>query len=225
MVKRSSEVVRAVLLVLFAVSFTACSTPRFASSQVTVRKGLFDRSADGVDPVMPDYRFRTHSLARSPWAGDLENRALAAELVLEHKFQWPVKNVEVTSFFGKRGRVFHDGIDLRASPGTSVFAARGGTVLHSSGSIRGYGKLVVIRHSDSTATIYAHNSRLLVRKGQLVKQGQKIALSGRTGRCRGPHVHFEIRRGLDTLDPIELLPPTQLAKYSSPDDASATRVR
>ncbi len=121
-------------------------------------------------------------------------------------FQWPLRLVEVTSAFGRRGHAFHEGIDLRASSGTPVFASKGGIVLYADTHIKGYGKLVVIRHSDHTATIYAHNSKVLVHRGERVKQGQEIALSGSTGHVTGPHVHFEIRRGLAALDPLKYLP-------------------
>jgi lipoprotein NlpD len=112
----------------------------------------------------------------------------------------------VTSFFGKRGRRAHEGIDLRAPDGTPVFAAKEGLVLYADTAIRGYGKLVVIRHEGKAATIYAHNSKLLVKRGQRIKQGQQIAFSGSTGHVTGPHLHFEIRQGLNAQNPIKYLP-------------------
>ena len=121
---------------------------------------------------------------------------------------WPLKKVRVTSPFGQRGREFHEGIDLHATGGTAVYAAHSGKVLYAGRKIRGYGNLVVIRHSSGLATVYAHNSKNLVRQGGSVKRGQKIAISGNTGHVRGPHLHFEIRDGVAALDPMLVLPNT-----------------
>lgn len=121
-------------------------------------------------------------------------------------FKWPLKRIEITSPFGKRGRVSHDGVDLRAPRGTKVFASKPGTVLYSQSRVRGYGKLVILRHDDGFFTLYGHNSKLLVRSGDRVRAGQPIALSGSTGRSTGPHLHFEIRRGTLALNPVSYLP-------------------
>ena len=120
--------------------------------------------------------------------------------------KWPLNAVEVTSDYGQRGREFHEGVDLKASRGTPIFAAQSGKVLYADSKIRGYGKMVVIQHMNEIATVYAHISKILVRRGQTVIQGQKIALSGQTGRARGPHLHFETRRGLSSVDPLQVLP-------------------
>ncbi len=119
---------------------------------------------------------------------------------------WPLHQVRVTSPFGQRGSEFHEGIDLHAAKGTPVYSAHAGVVLYSGKKIRGYGNMVVIRHSSGIATIYAHNSRNLVRQGQHVHQGQKIAISGNTGHVRGPHLHFEVRDGVAAIDPMTVLP-------------------
>ena len=70
----------------------------------------------------------------------------------------------------------------------------------------GYGKMIVIKHSQGIATVYGHNSKLLVERGDEVQQGQRIALSGSSGRSNGPHLHFEVRDGVLSVDPLEVLP-------------------
>jgi murein DD-endopeptidase MepM/ murein hydrolase activator NlpD len=120
--------------------------------------------------------------------------------------RWPLNRVQITSPYGPRGHEFHEGVDLRASVGTPVFAAQTGTVIYSDRKIRGYGNMIVIRHADGITTIYAHNSRLLVHRGQRVIKGQKIAMTGRSGRAHGPHLHFEIRSGVIALNPVDMLP-------------------
>ena len=107
---------------------------------------------------------------------------------------WPVENGgRLTSKFGPRGRSFHDGIDIAAPTGTPVLASHDGHVIYADNKLRGYGNLVILRGSGNTKTVYAHNHRMLVRKNQRVKKGQKIAEVGSTGRSTGPHLHYEIR--------------------------------
>jgi murein DD-endopeptidase MepM/ murein hydrolase activator NlpD len=119
---------------------------------------------------------------------------------------WPLERGEVSSAFGKRRRDFHDGIDIRANRGTPIYAAQAGTVLYSSRRIRGYGNMIVIKHDSGFATIYAHNKKNFVKKGDRVIQGQQIALVGATGKATGPHVHFEVRRGEVPQNPLDYLP-------------------
>ena len=120
-------------------------------------------------------------------------------------FMWPTKGV-FTSGFGWRWGRMHKGIDIANNVGTPIVAAKDGIVKFSGWS-SGYGYLVELVHSDGSSTRYAHNSRLLVRKGQIIPQGVRISLMGSTGRSTGPHLHFEIRqRGGSALDPMAKLP-------------------
>ena len=120
-------------------------------------------------------------------------------------FMWPTKGV-FTSGFGWRWGRMHKGIDIANNVGTPIVAAKDGVVKFSGWS-SGYGYLVELAHADGSSTRYAHNSRLLVRKGQIIPQGVKISLMGSTGRSTGPHLHFEIRqRGGSALDPMAKLP-------------------
>lgn len=122
------------------------------------------------------------------------------------QYIWPVKGV-ITSKFGNRWGKKHSGIDISCPQGTPVVAAAAGTVLFS-GEKSGYGLTIIIKHPDNSFTIYAHNSKNLVSEQKQVKQGEKIALSGQTGRSTGPHLHFEIRKGSEPVDPLEILPKT-----------------
>lgn len=120
------------------------------------------------------------------------------------RFAWPIRG-RLSSRFGiRRGRP-HEGIDIAAARGTPIYAAEAGRVIES-GRMRGYGKVVIVKHAGSYRTIYAHASRLLVRKGQFVERGQKIAEVGSTGRSSGPHLHFEVRRREQPRDPLAYLP-------------------
>ncbi|MCK5718304.1 MAG: M23 family metallopeptidase [Thiomargarita sp.] len=117
---------------------------------------------------------------------------------------WPVRQGRVSSLFGKRWKRMHKGIDIAAKTGTSVFSVEDGVVIRSK-YVGAYGLLVEIRHSKTYTTRYGHNSKLLVKVGQKVKRGQKIARVGSTGRSTGPHVHFEIRQNNVPINPIKYL--------------------
>jgi murein DD-endopeptidase MepM/ murein hydrolase activator NlpD len=103
----------------------------------------------------------------------------------------------ITSGFGTRsdpfngGRAHHMGIDFDANIGDPVSAAAGGVVTYA-GVKNGYGNVVEVDHGNGYSTLYGHNSRLLVRAGDVVRAGQTIAKAGSTGRSTGPHVHFEV---------------------------------
>jgi len=106
---------------------------------------------------------------------------------------WPLHGRK-TSDFGPRGKSVHQGIDLAAPKGTPVLASASGRVAYSGNGMKGYGKVVVLKHANDLSTVYAHNSSLEVVMGDIVEQGQVIAKVGATGRASGPHLHFEIRR-------------------------------
>ncbi len=122
------------------------------------------------------------------------------------RVSWPLKG-RFTSGFGMRGNRMHKGIDLAAPTGTPVRAAAPGKVVYSGSGMRGYGKVVVLKHEKEFSTVYAHNSVLLVKRGQTVKKGQVIARVGSTGWATGPHLHFEVRRRGVAEDPLGHLPP------------------
>jgi len=95
---------------------------------------------------------------------------------------------------------FHSGVDLAMPVGQDVPSARGGEVTFA-GELKGYGKTVVVKHDDRTSTRYAHLSEILVSPGDAVNAGQTIALSGSSGRSTGPHLHFEVIRDGQSVDP------------------------
>lgn len=122
---------------------------------------------------------------------------------------WPTKGV-LTSGYGWRWGRMHKGIDVAAPIGTPIMAAASGEVISAGWNSGGYGNLVKVRHSDGSVTLYAHNSRILVRQGQRVEQGQQISEMGSTGFSTGPHLHFEIHPGgKGAVNPVAYLPPRQ----------------
>lgn len=109
------------------------------------------------------------------------------------QLKWPVDGGYLISKFGPRDSGFHDGLDIAAITGTKVYSAHDGVVVYSDNELSGYGELVIIKSISSLITIYAHNSRRLVKVGQQVRAGEAIAEVGQTGHAEGPHLHFEVR--------------------------------
>lgn len=136
--------------------------------------------------------------------GDLKSRFV---LPLFHS---PLSKRIITSPFGYRNHPvtgqwgMHVGCDYRAPVGTEVFACADGRIL-STGMVEDYGKYVIIKHRNGYTSLYGHLSRILVNKNQTIFEGMKIAESGNTGISTGPHLHFEIRKNGNAIDPENLL--------------------
>lgn len=119
---------------------------------------------------------------------------------------WPVEG-EVVSFYGmKTNGIISKGITISAARGASVKSVRDGKISFVNEQVKGKGKVLIIDHLDGFLTLYAHNSRLLVAPGQVVKQGQVIAQVGDTGRADNPQLYFEIRKGHNAQNPFYYLP-------------------
>ena len=121
-------------------------------------------------------------------------------------FEWPVQGRIIGRYGTGPNGTHNDGINIAAKPGEAVRAADAGVVAYAGNELRGYGNLVLIKHSGGYMTAYAHNSKLLVKRGEVVKRGQEIAKAGATGTVDTPQVHFEIRQGTRAIDPTSLLP-------------------
>lgn len=127
------------------------------------------------------------------------------------KMAWPVPgHSRISSPYGYRihpifkVKKLHTGIDIPAPTGTSITAAAAGTVIYSDW-LGGYGKVIMIDHGGGVASLYAHNSALVVSEGQSVKRGDVISKAGSTGNSTGPHLHFEVRKDGAYVDPIPWL--------------------
>lgn len=158
----------------------------------------------------------------APETGDFFDNSLAElDMALDHfervksfarqlPFANPAPGQQITSLFGNRVDPFfgklamHAGIDFRERPGSEVRATGRGVVIHA-GTAGGYGIMVEIDHGNGITTRYGHLSRTLVKPGDTVKEGDIVALSGSTGRSTGPHLHYEVRRNGQAVDPLRFL--------------------
>jgi murein DD-endopeptidase MepM/ murein hydrolase activator NlpD len=118
---------------------------------------------------------------------------------------WPV-DAPLGDPFGPRGNRFHAGVDLLAPRGAVVHAAAPGRVVLAGYAAGGWGNLVVIAHTNGIRTMYAHLSRVTVRRGQNILAGTRVGLVGATGDASGPHLHFEVRLRGAAVDPLTALP-------------------
>ena len=119
------------------------------------------------------------------------------------EFAWPVRGKVMASFSEPNNK----GLDIAGKPGDPVLAAASGRVMYTGSGIRGYGKLIVIKHDNNFNSVYAHNREILVKEGQNVTRGQRIAELGDTD-TDAPKLHFEIRKAGKPVDPAKYLPPS-----------------
>jgi len=129
--------------------------------------------------------------------------------VVKNRFHWPLKG-RFTSGYGKRThpisrkRHFHTGIDIAAKTGVPFYAAADGVVIFA-GNGGSYGNMIILKHKDGYLTVYAHASKILIKKGSYVKQGALIGKVGTTGTSTGSHLHFEVKKNKKTIDPRKAL--------------------
>lgn len=116
----------------------------------------------------------------------------------ESRWLWPVKG-KVTGKFSTQG-VVNKGIDISAPLGSPILSTQSGVVVYAGSKLKGYGKLIIVKHNPTYLSAYAHNQTILVKEGEQVKQGQKIATLGMTG-TQSPKLHFEIRKNGKPVNP------------------------
>jgi murein DD-endopeptidase MepM/ murein hydrolase activator NlpD len=172
-------------IALFLVSCAyQMETPKFIKEIAAVRNEKIEKLEKANERVLVALR---------------QHRILKAH---SQAYIWPIAHGRLSSKFGKRWGRRHDGIDIAAPKGTSIRAARAGKVIYSGNGVGGYGNMVVLNHGGGFRTVYAHNKKNLVRRGDYVKQSEVIALVGSSGRSSGPHLHFEVRQGSKPYNPL-----------------------
>jgi murein DD-endopeptidase MepM/ murein hydrolase activator NlpD len=159
-----------------------------------------DKPREEVAAVETPKASRKAEVDRSP-TGNVAQPSASADADADGKFRWPARGRIIQGF--KSGG--NDGINISLPEGTSVRAAEDGKVAYAGSGLKGYGKLVLIRHSNGFVSAYANNGELDVKLGDTVKRGQVIAKSGATGDVSTPQLHFELRKGQTPVDPTSYL--------------------
>lgn len=141
-----------------------------------------------------------------------ETKTLAESPAVSSKgFIWPVKGKVISEFGSKVGGEYNDGINIAAQQGEPIVAAADGEVVYSGNELRGYGNMIIVRHDNGLMTAYAHADRILVSKGERVKQGVAIATVGKSGGVEQAQVHFGVRKDKQPIDPMTVLSANNLA--------------
>jgi murein DD-endopeptidase MepM/ murein hydrolase activator NlpD len=173
-------------------------------------------SADGQPAQIPNLTAMVDDLqgqlsSREQQLGVLENLILTRELNKQvYPEGRPVAEGWISSYFGRRADPFtgysavHKGVDFAGAEGTKVSSVAAGLVTFA-GERAGYGQMVEINHGNGLATRYAHNEKLLVKQGDMVRKGQEVSLMGSTGHSTGPHLHFEVLKNGNQVDPTRFI--------------------
>ena len=167
---------------------------------------LGDIATGGGEPAISDgdRAPRAATMVRAPLPSSVP---VAVPRALNGPFLWPVSSGNVVKRFGMGATgERNDGIKIAVPLGTSIKAVADGVVIYTATSVPGLGGLVMVKHGDGWTSVYGHASRILVQRGQAVKRGQSVALSGETGLADRPELHFELRKGRAPVDPLSQLP-------------------
>ena len=173
-------------------------------------------TADGQPAQIPSLSamvddLQTQLSSREQQLSVLENLILTRELNKQvYPEGSPVEDGWISSYFGRRPDPFtgymanHKGIDFAGQAGTHVSSVAAGLVTFS-GERAGYGQMVEINHGNGLSTRYCHNEKLLVKQGEMVRKGQEVSLMGSTGHSTGPHLHFEVLKNGQQVDPLRYI--------------------
>jgi murein DD-endopeptidase MepM/ murein hydrolase activator NlpD len=135
------------------------------------------------------------------------------------RFPWPVRGRVLANYGNTPGGGHNDGINIAAPRGTPVHAIDGGTVVYAGNEVKGYGNILLIRHSDGWISAYAHLGELGVKQGETISAGEVIGKVGDSGGVAEPQLHFELRRGKRPVDPKEFLAPAPSAEVPAGNTA------
>jgi len=218
---------RAIIFLIIFIAIAGCATPRYIPPHERVKHptGIYHKVKRGetVFRIAKTYNIDMDQIVKTNRLSDAgqinEGQLLfipkrgkpmtVIPIMTDYEkedFMWPLKG-RIAAYFGtSKGRLTNKGVDIQAREGATVVAARSGWIIFSSEKVKGYGKVIVIDHTDGYQTVYLHNSENLVRAGQFVRQNTPIAKAGSTGRAKASCLHFEIRKNHNPRNPLHFLP-------------------
>ncbi|ESR23551.1 Membrane protein [Lutibaculum baratangense AMV1] len=174
-----------------------------ASQQQTQQSQAPAQQPAAQQPQAPQQQ----QVAMAPASGqqNADSGVQSTQAMSSGMFRWPVRGRVISGFGDKASGGKNDGINISVPEGTAIRAAEEGTVAYAGNELKGYGNLVLVRHKDDWVTAYAHNSEILVQRGDTVSRGQVIAKAGQSGSVNAPQLHFEVRRNSTPVDPMKYL--------------------
>ncbi|WP_158548438.1 peptidoglycan DD-metalloendopeptidase family protein [Parvularcula marina] len=138
-------------------------------------------------------------------SSDTEDNAILISKTGDSRFSWPIRGAIIEGYGTTKEGLRNDGINIAAPIGAPIRAAADGEVIYTGAELDGYGNLLLVRHIDGWVSAYAHTDSIMVKKGDMVRQGQVVAKVGRTGSVEAPQLHFELRHELQPRDPLAAL--------------------
>ncbi|MDX2094887.1 MAG: M23 family metallopeptidase [Alphaproteobacteria bacterium] len=201
----------AFLMILTTVFLSGCDKAEMAavddrSQNFYGRNGVRSLAA-ATSVALP---VESHTVAAPVMA---QRQAPAVPPMAATRWQWPVQGQVVEKFGPQSNGASSEGIVIAAPEGAPIHAAQSGEVAFVGEDARNYGNIVILRHADGTMASYAHASRIVVKKGAQVQGGSVIAYVGRTGNAAAPQLHFAVREGKNSVDPLSKLPQQVAMNY------------
>ena len=165
----------------------------------------------GKELIIPKRSENIKKIKMKKWDSDFKKKKIVnndTEILLEKqssKFIWPVKGKLLSKYGKSKEGFYNDGINIDSKKGTKVMSSKAGKVIYCGNEIPGYGNLILIKHSKNWITAYAHLNEVFTEKGKKVNKGEMIGSVGNTGNVRSPQLHFEIRKGKESVNPLKML--------------------
>lgn len=202
------------LMILTTIFLSGCGKNELAavddrSQSFYGRNGVTAIASTGtVAPMqqsVPVMGVQSHDLS-APVAQSAAAPANGAPFASAGRWQWPVEGKLIETFGQQANGAASEGIVIAAAEGTPIHAAQAGEVAFVGEDAKNYGNIVILRHADGSMASYSHASRISVKKGDRVSAGSTIAYVGKTGNAREPQLHFAVREGKNSVDPLTKLP-------------------
>ena len=165
----------------------------------------------GKELIIPKRSEKIKKIKSKKWDSDFKKKQIENKknIILRDKktskFIWPVKGKLLSKYGKSKEGFYNDGINIDSKKGTKVMSSQAGKVIYCGNEIPGYGNLILIKHSKNWITAYAHLNEVFTEKGKNVSKGEIIGSVGNTGNVRSPQLHFEIRKGKESVNPLKLL--------------------
>lgn len=174
---------------------------------------VVDKNAVTINPINNNIAAKNEAskpiasktITPKPDTKTLNFSAIEKSLDRFNHFSWPIKGPVISKFGPKSGGLYNDGINIKAKEGDEVSASEDGMVAYVGNELKGYGNLIIVKHSSGWITAYAHLKNSLVKRGQKVNKGDKIAIVGSTGNVTSPQLYFGLRKGRDAVNPQNYL--------------------
>ena len=174
------------------------------ASKADLKKPEVSKATPKTNPAKPPQQVAALETPVQSEAGTQGTSVDATKPIPAVGFRWPARG-RIIQGFGDKNGVKSTGINISVPEGTPIKAAEAGTVAYAGSEVKGFGNLVMVRHADGWVSVYANASEIKVKRGDAIKRGQVIALSGQSGDVAAPQLHFELRKGSVPVDPVEHL--------------------